>query len=159
MCFYLPLCLLVAVSVSQAVPPVDEIWEFAQMDGARVGYVHTTTTADADGKILHVLSELNLTLKRYGSTVRLRMEQGLDESSAGKIFGVSMNQYQDKELNLSLKGKLEAKGMHVVIANKGIDRHLHGMTKSSVSSPGHDFGRRRSHGPVIASRCSPTIPK
>ena len=52
------------------------------------------------------------------------MDQGLDEEPSGKIVGVSMKQFQDKELNLSLTGRLDAKGMHVVIADKGIDRFL-----------------------------------
>ena len=119
----LPLCVCWAI-VGAA--PVEEYWEIAQVEGARVGFTHTVTEAgDADdGKRYRTTTELELTLRRYNVPVKLRMEQQTEETAAGKVVAVSMRQFQDKAQQVGLTGKLDGERMHVVIDNGRIDRRL-----------------------------------
>ncbi|HZY89570.1 MAG TPA: hypothetical protein VFE78_32410, partial [Gemmataceae bacterium] len=78
------LLVLVAVGRAGAEVPryVEEIWESAALDGARVGYLHTTVQALAgDGpKRLRTTADLNLTFRRQRAAVRLRVETGTEET-------------------------------------------------------------------------------
>src|SRR4051794_24756236 len=68
--------------------PVSEFYEVAHVGAARVGTAHTTTARLPDGKTLRTTSDLRLAFRRQGSLVKLRMEQGTDESPDGKVVGV-----------------------------------------------------------------------
>src|SRR5512138_1956922 len=72
----------------------EERHEVALLDGHRVGGVTTAVTKDKDGKQVRVVSTLELTLRRYGSTVKLRREEGTIETAEGKVLGVVMRQGQ-----------------------------------------------------------------
>src|SRR5690348_5206453 len=88
------LVVLLAAGRAAAEAPryVEEVWESAAVDGARVGYVHTTVEALAgDGpKRLRTTAELNLTFRRQRATVRLRVETGTEETDDGRVVGVFM---------------------------------------------------------------------
>ncbi|MHB1425870.1 MAG: transglutaminase-like domain-containing protein [Gemmataceae bacterium] len=126
--------LLVGMAMLAAVParadstaePVEEIWEIAQMEGAKVGYLHTTVRriASEGGKRLHAAAELELTFKRHNALLRLRREHGTEETSDGKVVGVFMRQGQEGGRQLVLEGSLEDGRMHVRIDNGRIDRRL-----------------------------------
>ena len=105
---------------------VEEIWESAQLDGVKVGTVHTTVqSVDADGgKRLRVTVALELTFKRHNATVQLRMERGDEETADGAVVAVFMRQYQGQEKKLDLSGTLEDGRMHVQIDGGRIDRRL-----------------------------------
>src|SRR5207245_6366987 len=62
---------IVAIPVGASEPKgkvVRETWDAAYLEGGKAGYVHTTTTEiDRDGRtVLHTLTELSLTVRRYG---------------------------------------------------------------------------------------------
>jgi transglutaminase-like putative cysteine protease len=105
---------------------VEEIWEIASLDRARIGSVHTTVRSTGAGKAerLRAASELNLTLRRYGALVRLRMEHGTEETAEGKAVGVFMRQYHAAGKQLVVNGTLDRKGMHIRVDNGRIDRHI-----------------------------------
>jgi transglutaminase-like putative cysteine protease len=105
---------------------VEEVWESAQIDGAKVGSVHTTVESvdDDGGKRLRVTARLELTFKRHNATVQLRMEQGDEETPEGAVVAVFMRQYQDQGKKLDLSGKLEDGRMHVQMDGGRIDRRL-----------------------------------
>ena len=105
---------------------VEEIWESAQLDGVKVGSVHTIVQAvDGDaGKRLRTTIALDLTFKRHNATVQLRMERGDEETADGAVVAVFMRQYQGQEKKLDLAGTLEDGRMHVQIDGGRIDRRL-----------------------------------
>jgi Transglutaminase-like superfamily len=109
-----------------AVPATEEVWEVVYSDNAKIGHVHTTSLPiDArDGKRLRVTSELELTFKRQNATVRLRMEQGSEETLEGKVTSVLMRQFPERGKSLELKGTVEDGKLHVVVDNGRIERHL-----------------------------------
>jgi transglutaminase-like putative cysteine protease len=121
------LLVLVAVGRAGAEAPryVEEIWESAALDGARVGYLHTTVQAlEGDGpKRLRTTADLNLTFRRQRAAVRLRVETGTEETADGKVVGVFMRQGQG-DRTLTLTGALEDGRMHVRIDGGRIDRRL-----------------------------------
>jgi hypothetical protein len=128
--------LLLGISLSvgstvrgRAVSPgelIEERWEMAQIEGTKVGFLHTTVRRlDAEnGKRLRATSELELTFKRYSSQLRLRREQGTEETPEGRVVGVFMRQGQEGGRQLVLTGNLEEGRMHVRIDNGRIDRRL-----------------------------------
>jgi transglutaminase-like putative cysteine protease len=120
------LALLLAAPPAAAGPPVEERWEAALFDGARIGFQHTTVEAVGDGpdRRLRTTVDLDLTLRRQGSAVRLRVEQGTEEAPDGKVVGVFMRQYHDQKLRLELTGRLEDERMHVQVDGGRIDRRL-----------------------------------
>jgi transglutaminase-like putative cysteine protease len=105
---------------------IEESWESAKIDGARVGFVHTTVRRleSADGKRLRAAVELDLTFKRHNTLLRLRREHGTEETPQGKVVGVFMKQGQEGGRQLVLAGSLEDGRMHVRIDNGRIDRRL-----------------------------------
>jgi hypothetical protein len=106
---------------------VEETWETAHVEGARVGWHHLTTEAiDRDGeRRLRTVSDLDLTFRRNQASVQLRMEQGDETTPEGKVLAVLMRQYTGRGLHLQLAGALESDGrMHVLIDNGRIDRRL-----------------------------------
>ncbi|HVS34251.1 MAG TPA: transglutaminase family protein [Gemmataceae bacterium] len=107
-------------------PVVEETWESVQIDGARVGAVHTIVqTVDADSaKRLRTTIALDLTFKRHNATVQLRMERGDEETADGVVTAVFMRQYQGQERKLDLTGTIEDGRMHVLIDAGRIDRRL-----------------------------------
>jgi transglutaminase-like putative cysteine protease len=105
---------------------VEDVWETAQLDGAKVGSVHTTVESlDADGgKRLRATVRLELTFRRHNATVQLRQEQGDEETADGAVVAVFMRQYQGQDKMLDLFGALEDGRMHVQIDAGRIDRRL-----------------------------------
>ena len=104
---------------------IEETWEAAALDGAKVGSVHTTVTAvNGDAKHLRVSVALELTFKRHNATMQLRMEHGDEETADGAVLGVFMKQSQEQGQKLVLTGVLEDGRMHVQIDGGRIDRRL-----------------------------------
>src|SRR3954453_15081314 len=71
-------------------PTVQEIWEAAYLDGGRAGYFRTSfeNIEVAGQKIVRSRQLLNLTVKRQGLVINLRMQIGTDETPEGKVVGV-----------------------------------------------------------------------
>jgi hypothetical protein len=105
---------------------VEENWAIVQMEGAKVGFLHTTVRRiDSEGgKRLRAAEELELTFKRQNALLRLRREQGTVETREGKVVGVFMRQGQEGGRQLVLAGSLEDGRMHVRIDDGRIDRRL-----------------------------------
>lgn len=105
---------------------VEESWEIAHIDGAKVGCLHTTVRRidSESGKRFRAAAELALTFKRHNALLRLRREYGTEETSDGKVVGVFMRQGQEGGRPLVLAGWLEDGRMHVRIDNGRIDRRL-----------------------------------
>jgi transglutaminase-like putative cysteine protease len=106
--------------------PVEEIWESVVVDEGRVGFVHTTVRAlEHDGKKrLRATAELDLSFLRQKTPTRVRMEYGTEETPEGKVVGVFMRQFHERDLRLDLAGTLEGDRMHVLIDNGRIERRL-----------------------------------
>jgi hypothetical protein len=105
---------------------VEEVWEAAHVEGARVGYQHTTIRqVDLEGdKRLRAAAELDLTFKRHNAVLHLRREQGTEETPEGKVVGVFMRQGQDGGRQLVLTGTVEDGQLHVRVDQGLIDRRI-----------------------------------
>ncbi len=116
--------LLLTTGLARAEPAgeiVEEFWEVAHIDGAKVGSLHTTVRAkEVNGvKQLRASAELELSFKRNNALMKLRMEQGTEETADGKVTGVFMKQDAGKQLVLF--GTVEGEQLHVVVDNGRID--------------------------------------
>ncbi len=105
---------------------VEESWETAQVEGVRVGFLHTTVhrIGSESGKRLRTTAELDLTFKRHNTLLHLRRVSGTEETTDGKVIGVFMRQGQEGGRQLVLSGSLEEGRMHVRIDDGRIDRRL-----------------------------------
>src|SRR5579875_2722487 len=105
---------------------LEESWEVAQVEGVKIGYLHTTNQCinTEGGKRLRTTAELNLTLKRHNTLLRLRRVWGTEETADGKVVGVFMRQGQEGGRQMVLTGTLEDGRMHVRIDNGRSDRRL-----------------------------------
>jgi transglutaminase-like putative cysteine protease len=103
---------------------VEEFWESALVDGVRVGSVHTHTRALEEGKRLRTTAELQLTFRRNGTLLRLRMDQATDETPAGKVVAVSMRQLHPGGRQLVLAGTVQKDALHVKVDGGRIERRL-----------------------------------
>ncbi len=105
---------------------VEESWEMAQVEGVKVGFLHTTVhrISSASGNRLRTTAELDLTFKRHNTLLRLRRVYGTEETSDGRVVGVFMRQGQEGGRQLVLAGSLEDGRMHVRIDDGRIDRRL-----------------------------------
>jgi hypothetical protein len=95
-----------------------ETWYAAYLQGVKSGFVRTTVTQIRDnGRLIHKASrELNLTVKRFQDTVKLRMETGSEEADTGKVLAVSMRQWIGDNLQLSLRGTAQGDRMHLEVS-------------------------------------------
>jgi transglutaminase-like putative cysteine protease len=106
--------------------PIEEFHEVALVDGARAGTLHTTVVKhDGNAKQLRVTASLDLSLRRYGSLIRLRMDQGSVETPEGKVLAVFMRQQQVGGKQLSLTGVVIAGDkLHVKVDNGRLERRI-----------------------------------
>ena len=126
------LLLAASFAVAADAPKLPEdTYEIALLDGARVGYCHTSVRKnDGDGKELRVTSSLELTLRRFSTQVRLRMDSGTIESPEGKVLGVFMKQNAGSSKQVELSGvvtdedklqvKIEGRGERRVAWSKDV---------------------------------------
>jgi transglutaminase-like putative cysteine protease len=94
-----------------------DLWEVAYLKAGKAGYVHTTVREFERGpeKVLRTRAELRLTVKRFDDTIQLQMDNGDDETPAGKVVGVFMRQYLGKDKQLLLTGTIKAKQLFVTV--------------------------------------------
>src|SRR5262249_39514336 len=94
-----------------------DLWEVAYLKAGKAGYVHTTVREfeRGAGKILRAQAELRLTVKRFDDTIQLQMDNGDDETPAGKVVGVFMRQYLGKDKQLLLTGRIKEKQLFVTV--------------------------------------------
>lgn len=104
----------------------EDVWESAQLEGNRIGFVHTRfeRIRAAGSCRLRATQTLELTIRRRNVPMQLRMEFGTEESPEGKVLGVFMRQFHGQGRQLVLNGKLEGGRMHVVVDNGRIERRL-----------------------------------
>jgi hypothetical protein len=110
---------LVFLGLAGAAEPQNQLdrdtWEAAYLEGAKVGFVHTTVRAqDRDGQqALQVVKELNLTVKRFNDTASIRVEVGNVETKEGKVRAVHMKYYLAKGLQMVVRGTVEDDMLHI----------------------------------------------
>jgi transglutaminase-like putative cysteine protease len=91
------LFLLAALPVRAETPvakKVEETWEAAYLEGAKMGYQHSLVEqVERDGrKLFRTTKTMLLTLRRYNSVVEMRWVSGTEETAEGKVVGVSFIQ-------------------------------------------------------------------
>lgn len=105
--------------------PLEEYHEVVRLEGNRVGTSHfAVVPTDAYGKSVRCTTTLDLTLRRFGSLVRLRREQGTIESLDGKVEGVFMRQGAPGGKQLVLAGSREGDRMVVKVDAGRLERRL-----------------------------------
>jgi hypothetical protein len=116
--------LLLLIAPARAAEPAGHIvlddWNAAYLEGARGGYVHTSVDeVERDGqKLYRAVTRLNLTIKRNGATIQLRMDTGNEETAQGKVTGVWMRQYQGDQQQLLIRGTVTEGQLAVTIEGK-----------------------------------------
>ncbi len=100
---------------------VKESWDAAFLDKAKAGYVHTITRAigSEEQPILRTEMELDLTVKRYGDLVHMRMESGTEETEEGKVVAVFMKQSLGKDQELVVRGTVNGQKLDLQIQAAG----------------------------------------
>jgi transglutaminase-like putative cysteine protease len=106
-----------------AEPPgrlVQDIWNAAYLEGAKGGYVHTSVhEVERDDRTFYrTVTRLNLTIKRNGATILLRMDTGDEETAQGKVTKVWMRQYQGDQQQLLIQGTVTEGQLAVTIEGK-----------------------------------------
>jgi len=101
-----------------------DIWSAALLEGSQAGYVHTRISKSGPGEkeIFHTITELNLTIRRNGQIVQLRMDTSSDETADGNVIAVSMTQYQDHHPQVTMTGTVQGAGLELRI--KGMARMI-----------------------------------
>jgi hypothetical protein len=99
---------------------VHETWDAAYLGEGKAGYLHTITREidQAGEKVLHTTLELRLTVKRFNDTIQMAMDTGSIETSAGKVLGVFMKQYQAKDQTLHIDGKVVGNQIQLTLNGK-----------------------------------------
>jgi hypothetical protein len=153
-----PLVAAILLSCTAALPAategkvIEEIWEEVRLEDGKVGHVHTLVQeiAAPSGKRLRTTVVLDLTLRRYGSTVRLRTTEGTEETLEGRVVGVFLRQGQEGSRQLDLHGELDDGRMHVVVDGGRLDQRM-SWPEGIVGWHGrnHLFEKRR---PAIGDR-------
>src|SRR5689334_7843477 len=81
-------------------PPkvVRDSWDAAYLEGAKVGWFHTRVTeTQKDGdKVLATSVSMELSIRRFNSVVKMRMDQESEETAGGKVVALGLTQYLDK---------------------------------------------------------------
>jgi len=95
-------CFVLAPAVPRAraeAPPkvVRDSWDAAYLEGAKVGWFHTRITeTEKDGKkVIGTSASMELSIRRYNSVVKLRMDQESEETADGKVVSLGLTQYLD----------------------------------------------------------------
>jgi hypothetical protein len=112
--------LLTAAPVrAQAPRVVLDLWDAAYIDGAKMGYQHTTVEkSERDGQTIYRTSKLiHLTVKRYNAISTQRMATGTEETADGKVVGVSVTHYLDGGREITQTGRVE--GNRLVVRTPG----------------------------------------
>jgi transglutaminase-like putative cysteine protease len=99
---------------------VHDIWNTAHFEGGRAGSVHTVIREiEIDGqKMLRTTTELKLSIQRNRNTIQLRMESSTDETTDGKVTGVSMRMFQGEQPQIILKGTVKNDHLAVTVNGK-----------------------------------------
>jgi transglutaminase-like putative cysteine protease len=118
------LFLFAAAAVAAEPPALFESRDNVLLDGARIGSLHTTAREVGASGRYRVDTELDLTLRAYGTPVRIRRDYGDEETSDGRIATLYMRQLQDGGRQLNLTGTVEAGRLHVVVDGGRIERRL-----------------------------------
>jgi hypothetical protein len=113
-------------AASDTGPVVEEVWEVAHVEGTKVGFLHTTVHRNrTDGpERLRTTAELDLTFKRHNALLRVRMEQGSEETPEGKVLRVFMRQYHERGQQLVLTGTVEGDRLHIVVDRGRLERRI-----------------------------------
>jgi hypothetical protein len=86
-----------------------DVWDAAYLDGAKAGHQHTTVEQiERDGRTLfHTTQLVHLTLKRYNGIITVRWAATSDETTDGKVVGLSWTQYLDKDRKMVYSGLVQ----------------------------------------------------
>jgi transglutaminase-like putative cysteine protease len=122
----LAVLLFVLPPLRAADPPgkvVGETWEAAYLEGAKVGFTHTTVRElEREGqKFLRTTMEMDLTIARYKATARLRMELGDDETPDGKVLAVVTRLFADRDQPVVVTGVVEGNRLHLKSGDGRLD--------------------------------------
>jgi transglutaminase-like putative cysteine protease len=120
------LLLLLALPARPEAPArlTEDIWESAYLDGARIGFLHTTVrpVGEADER-LRATVQLDLSFRRHNAVLRLKTEHGTEETADGKVLGVFLRQ-QNQGKPLVVTGVVEGDRLHVRVDDGRIDRRI-----------------------------------
>ena len=117
--------LLLAAPVQADTPKpkrLRNIWEATYLEGAKLGYTHTTIDeVERDGKkVLVTAGKMLLTIKRYNAVTEQRFESGSEETPDGKLRSLSFTMAIGKEKQ-TLTGKIDGDKVIVTGADgKGV---------------------------------------
>jgi hypothetical protein len=77
---------------------VKDTWDAAYLEGAKIGWFRTlVTVTESDGKkITSTTLSMELTIRRYNSVVKMRMDSETRETPDGKVVGMTLTQYLDQ---------------------------------------------------------------
>jgi hypothetical protein len=92
-----------------------DLWEATYLDGAKMGYQHTTVDRlERDGqKVYRTTKFLHLTLKRYNSVVKQQFATTTEETADGQVVGLSMTHYLPQGRQMIQSGRVQGDSLIV----------------------------------------------
>jgi hypothetical protein len=123
------LVLLFAAQVNAQQPAdkvVHESWDAAYLAGGKIGFFHSVVKeVERNGtKFYRTTIDLELSIQRGKDTVRLRAQNGCDETTEGKITGVVTRLYLDKDQAWQFTGKVEDGQIHLQTSDAKLDKKI-----------------------------------
>lgn len=121
---------------------VSETWQVAYLEGTRVGHTHTVVHEVSRG-VLRSTRTLELTVKRYGSVLPVKIVQTCDETPDGKVLAMTLNQSLGKDKQSALSARVEGKKLYVKQGNDAERPQLWDAATAGQLAQEEAFARRK----------------
>ncbi|MEX0717903.1 MAG: transglutaminase family protein [Planctomycetaceae bacterium] len=126
-----------------------ESWQIIQLGEDRIGYAHATTApAERDGKkIIRSVSETNLTIKRFGQTLKMSTRSVFDETADGEMLSFTHVAENPPVSSTRMVGRVEGGELRIDTTAAGETRRQTLPWSGDIKAP--DFQERALRDPPL----------
>lgn len=144
----LPLNLRAAEEAAKA-KPTRESWQIIQLGEDRIGYAHSTAApAERDGKkVIRSVSETNLTIKRFGQTLKMSTQSVFEETPEGELLSFSHVTENPPVSSTRMEGRVDGDELKIETTAAGETRTQTLSWSGDIKAP--DFQERALRDPPL----------